>query len=98
MVEIGDHDSLLRDYPSGIYAKLAAADAKAQAAEETKPAEEEDEKKEDDLDPALLAQINPALVAAAKANKDKAADGRKKSVQLTAKDITEKDPVAKAKL
>ena len=53
MVEIGDHDSLLRDYPSGIYAKLAAADAKAQAAEETKPAEEDE--KEEELDPALIA-------------------------------------------
>jgi len=33
LVEIGDHDSLLRDYPDGIYAKLAAADAKASQAE-----------------------------------------------------------------
>ena len=29
IAEIGNHDSLLRDYPDGVYAKLAAQDAKA---------------------------------------------------------------------
>jgi len=38
IAEIGSHESLLRDYPGGIYAKLAENDAKAQAKEEANAA------------------------------------------------------------
>ena len=41
IAEIGDHDSLLQQYPNGIYAKLAAADAKTQEKEAAAPQEED---------------------------------------------------------
>ena len=97
IAEIGNHDSLLRDYPSGIYAKLAENDAKAQAKEEANAAAAADVQEDMAKELAQLEALNPALVEATK--KAAAKDKRRGSVQVLAqKDIKEKDPVSKAKL
>ena len=97
IAEIGNHDSLLRDYPRGIYAKLAENDAKAQAKEEANAAAAADVQEDMAKELAQLEALNPALVEATK--KAAAKDKRRGSVQVLAqKDIKEKDPVSKAKL
>ena len=75
IVEKGTHDSLLQDFPTGIYSKLVSETEKQEAKEKAKEAEKNDGPTDEEVQ-AQLAALNPALLLGAK----KQADGKRQSV------------------
>ena len=108
IAEDGNHESLLRDYPSGVYAKLNADQDKSDA----KEAQKEEEKKRAaaeaglDVAPKMSAEeelgklgVPAALLQATKADKKGGSLLRRQSTAALGKDeMKETDPIARAKM
>ena len=110
IAEDGNHESLLRDYPSGVYAKLNADQAKSDA----KEAQKEEEKKRAAADADNYAAIDappmsaeaelgklgvPAgLLDATKGQKGGSLLRRQSTAALGRDDIKETDPQARRKM
>ena len=107
IAEDGNHESLLRDYPNGVYAKLNADQDKSDA----KEAQKEEEKKRAAAEAAIdeapktsaegeLAKLGvpAALLDAAKGDKKGSLLRRQSTAALKNDDIKETDPVARRKM